>query len=107
MYWIGVCARSIFPIERVFFALERNRQMVRKKSTEPSPESVARVNRKRTAVEDGLQAMAHFEREAVAVRKNMDRLRALREAREAEAAAHEPAAGSAPTKAKRKARVPA
>lgn len=59
--------------------------MTGKKPGVPSPESVARANRQRLAHEEGLRAMADVEREAVAVRKNMERLRALREAREAEA----------------------
>jgi hypothetical protein len=53
------------------------------KSAEPSPEKIARANRQRLALEEGVRAMADVERDAIAVRKNMDRLRALREAREA------------------------
>ena len=59
--------------------------MTGKKSAAPSPESIARANRQRLAHEEGLRAMADVERDAVAVRKNMVRLRALREAKEAEA----------------------
>jgi hypothetical protein len=59
-------------------------KMADKKSAEPSPESVARANRQRLAVEEGARAMADAEQKAIAVRKNMARLRALREAREAE-----------------------
>ena len=59
-------------------------KMADKKSAEPSPESIARANRQRLAVEEGARAMADAEQKAVAVRKNMERLRALREAREAE-----------------------
>lgn len=54
--------------------------------TEPSPESIARANRQRLALEEGARAMADVERHAVNVRKNMERLRALREAKEAEEA---------------------
>jgi hypothetical protein len=36
-------------------------------------------------MEEGVRAMADIEQRAVAVRKNMERLRALRQAREAEA----------------------
>ena len=61
--------------------------MVDRKSSEPSPESIARANRQRLAMEEGARAMADVEQEAVAVRKNMERLRALREAKEAEEAA--------------------
>jgi hypothetical protein len=61
--------------------------MVDRKSTEPSPESIARANRQRLATEEGARAMADVEQKAAAVRKNMERLRVLREAKEAEEAA--------------------
>ena len=54
-----------------------------KKSAEPSPESVARSDRRRVAAEDGARAMVDAERQAIEVRKNMARLRAAREAKEA------------------------
>jgi hypothetical protein len=57
-----------------------------KRSAVPSPESIARANRQRLAAEEGARAMADVERQAVEVRKNMERLRAMREAREAEEA---------------------
>jgi hypothetical protein len=60
--------------------------MADKKSAEPSPASIARANRQRLATEEGARAMADIERQAIATRKNMERLRALREASEAEAA---------------------
>ncbi|WP_061019978.1 hypothetical protein [Bradyrhizobium sp. CCH5-F6] len=56
--------------------------MIARKSAEPSPEGIARSNRKRLAAEDGARAMADAEKHAVEVRKNMARLRELREARE-------------------------
>jgi len=59
-------------------------KMAGKKPAEPSPESIARANRQRLAAEEGARAMADVERKAIAVRKNMERLRALREAREAQ-----------------------
>jgi len=59
--------------------------MADRKSTEPSPESIARADRQRLAAEEGARAMADIEKKAIAVRKNMERLRALRQAREAEA----------------------
>ena len=65
--------------------------MTGKKSAAPSPESIARANRQRLAHEEGLRAMADAERDAVAVRKNMERLRALRQAKEAEAQQGDPA----------------
>ena len=52
------------------------------------PESIARANRQRLAAEEGARAMADVERSAASIRKNMDRLRALRQAKEAEDAAH-------------------
>nr|WP_076864852.1 hypothetical protein [Bradyrhizobium mercantei] len=52
----------------------------------PTPESLARAERLRLAAEEGARAMADVEREAIAVRQNMERLRALREARDAGAA---------------------
>jgi hypothetical protein len=68
------------------FIADWDENMAGKKSAEPSPESIARANRQRLAVEEGARAMADIERQAIATRKNMERLRALREAREAEAA---------------------
>ena len=60
--------------------------MAGRKSGELSPESIARANRLRLAAEEGARAMADIERQATAVRKNMERLRALRRARDEEAA---------------------
>jgi len=57
--------------------------MVSRKSAEPSPERIARANRQRLAQEEGVRAMADVEQKATAIRKNMERLRALREAKEA------------------------
>ncbi|BBB95063.1 hypothetical protein ABIF38_001415 [Bradyrhizobium japonicum] len=62
---------------------------------DPSPESLARADRQRLAAEEGARAMAEVERDALAIRKNMERLRALREAREAEAATEADAAAPA------------
>ena len=56
--------------------------MSSKKPAEPSPESIARAERQRLAQEDGERAMADLERQATEVRSNMERLRALRQARE-------------------------
>ena len=75
-----------------------------KKSDGPSPESVARANRQRLAQEEGARAMADVERQSAETRKNMQRLRALREARDAK----EMSAGTVvprPPKKKRKART--
>ena len=81
-------------------------RMTSKKSSTPSPESIARANRQRIAAEEGLQAMAEVERQALAVRKNMQRLRALREAKAAEPPSDEPAIGKPVAKPKRKKPVP-
>jgi hypothetical protein len=56
----------------------------------PSPTRLARAERQRVAAEEGVRAMADVEQKAVAVRKNMERLRALRTAREAEDAKTQP-----------------
>lgn len=53
---------------------------------EPSPESVARTERQRLSMQEGARAMADLERQAINVRTNMERLRGLREAKEAEEA---------------------
>lgn len=57
--------------------------MSARKSAEPSPDSIARFNRKRLAAEEGARALADVERQAIDVRKNMARLRELRETKEA------------------------
>lgn len=57
--------------------------MSAKKPAEPSPEAIARSDRKRVAAEEGARALADVERRAVEVRKNMARLRQVREAKEA------------------------
>jgi hypothetical protein len=66
--------------------------MAGKKSAVPSPESIARANRQRLAAEEGARAMADVEQKAIAVRKNMQRLRALREAEELRTRAAAPVA---------------
>lgn len=81
-------------------------KMADRKSTEPSPESIARANRQRLAQEEGVKAMADVARDAVSIRKNMERLRALREAREAEQAAL-PQPDPAPAKKKKRESKPA
>jgi hypothetical protein len=77
--------------------------MVSRKSAEPSPVTSARANRQRLAQEEGARAMADVEQKAVAVRKNMDRLRALREAKEAQGSGAEPAITATRKKKGRKA----
>jgi hypothetical protein len=68
--------------------------MASRKSAEPSPATSARANRQRLAQEEGARAMADVEQRASAVRKNMERLRALRQAREAQGTGVEPAVAS-------------
>jgi hypothetical protein len=57
-----------------------------------SPAHLARLEKRKIASEEGAQALAEQEARAVAVRQNMERLRALRLAKEAQEAAHAPAA---------------
>jgi hypothetical protein len=78
--------------------------MVSRKSSEPSPESIARANRQRVAAEEGKQAMAVIERQRIAVRENMVRLRTLRQAEETRIQQAQLAAG--PPAAKKKKRKP-
>jgi hypothetical protein len=80
----------------------RDGEMATKKSAEPSPESIARAERQRLASEQGEQAMADIEQQAIAVRKNMARLRALREAKEAAEAGAQPASSAAAKKKRKK-----
>ena len=79
--------------------------MAGKKPTEPSPESIARANRQRLAQEEGAKAMEDVARDAVWIRKNMDRLRALRLAKEAEQASEALANPPPPEKKKRKSKA--
>jgi hypothetical protein len=48
------------------------------KPGDPSPAQIARANRMRLAAEEGARAMEEATKEAIAVRKNMARLRELR-----------------------------
>jgi hypothetical protein len=76
--------------------------MVSRKSAEPSPERIARANRQRLAQEEGVRAMADVEQKAVAIRKNMERLRALRQARETQEASIQSALPAIPKKKRKK-----
>jgi cold shock protein len=78
------------------------RKMVSRTSAGPSPESIVRANRQRLAQEDGARAMADVEQRAIAIRKNMGRLRALREAKEALEASAQAALPDSPKKKRRK-----
>ncbi len=55
-----------------------------------TPEQLARLEKQRVAKIDGAQARAQVDKEYVDVRKNMERLRALRLAKEAEDALSPP-----------------
>jgi hypothetical protein len=74
--------------------------MVSRKSSEPSPESIARANRQRIAAEEGKQAMAVIARQSISVRENMVRLRALRQAEETRNQQAQLAVGAPTTKKK-------
>ena len=63
--------------------------MSARKTAELSPAGIARSDRKRLAAEEGVRAMADVERQSVELRKNMARLRAIREAKEREKEAAE------------------
>ena len=74
--------------------------MSSRKPTEPSPESIARAERQRAAAEEGKQAMAVIARQSIAVRENMVRLRALRQAEETKSQQAQLAVGAPTTKKK-------
>ncbi|MCG2629151.1 transcriptional regulator [Bradyrhizobium sp. WYCCWR 13023] len=77
--------------------------MSARKSAVPSPEAIARSQRQRLAAEEGVRAIADVERQGLEVRKNMARLRELRQAKEAaDAAAAEAMPAPAPKKRARK-----
>ena len=72
------------------------------KPADQSPAQLARANRMRVAAE-GARAMEDATKEAIAVRKNMARLRELRLAKEASAIQAQIAAGNDPgTKTKKR-----
>jgi hypothetical protein len=66
------------------------------KPVDQSAAQIARANRMRLAAEDGARAMVEATKEAIAVRKNMARLRELRLANEASAIRAKIAAGNDP-----------
>ncbi|HEX7881294.1 MAG TPA: hypothetical protein VF499_00970 [Afipia sp.] len=76
--------------------------MTSKSQTKPqTPEQLARLEKQRVAKIEGAQALAQVDKEYVDVRKNMERLKALRLAKEA----HD-AANPAPVEPKKKKAVP-
>ena len=78
-------------------------------SDDKSASQLARANRLRLAAEEGARAMEDVTREAIAVRKNMARLKELRLAKEAAAPQAEVATGAKAkaSKSTRKKRPPA
>lgn len=72
----------------------RNTHMLRmtsKSQTKPqTPEQLARLEKQRLARIEGAQALAQVDKEYVDVRRNMERLKALRLAKEAHDAANPP-----------------
>lgn len=85
----------VFQSERATF----NGRKDMTNSKQPTSASSSQRERKMLAAREGEKAMAQYEAESVAVRKNMARLRELRLAREAEL----PAEVAAPKPAKKKA----
>lgn len=71
------------------------------KSSPTTPDRLERIRKKELNSVEANKAMAEVERQAIAVRKNMERLKALRLARDAEEAAAEAVAPSLAAKAKR------
>ena len=65
-----------------------------------TPEKIARANRQRLAADEGAKALELIQKESIAVRKNMERLRALRLQKEASAVEQQIA--EPPTKPKRR-----
>jgi hypothetical protein len=55
-----------------------------------SPAQIARAEKQRVARVEGAKAMAEADKDHIAIRKNMERLRALRLAKEAEEALNPP-----------------
>ena len=64
--------------------------MSSRKSPATSSESLIKADRRRLAAEDGARAMVEIEQQAIAIRKNMERLRELRHAKEASGTADDP-----------------
>ncbi len=64
---------------------------------QPTTSQLARAERMRLSAEAGAEARAHFQAQDIAVRKNMERLRDMRRAKEIEDAAN-PAPELAPKK---------
>jgi len=86
--------------------------MTNKPAKIQTPEQLARLEKQRVAKIEGAIAMAEVDKEYVDVRKNMDRLRALRLAKEAQDALNPPdekrkAKKAAPKKGAAFAREPA
>ncbi|MEH2511246.1 hypothetical protein V1291_002600 [Nitrobacteraceae bacterium AZCC 1564] len=63
---------------------------------QPTASHIARTERMRIAAQSGAEARAHFQAQDIAIRKNMERLRAIRLAKEAEDAAIAPKLAAKP-----------
>ena len=75
--------------------------MTIKRSEAPSPVGVARAQQQRLAADERTKVMAEAEQHAAAVRKNMNRLRTLRLAKEAEDALAPPVVATPKKRAKK------
>ena len=79
-------------------------RMSRKPIKAQSAEQIARAEKRRVAEIEGAKALADYEKDAVAVRKNMERLRAMRLAKEAEEARNAPPAAPKKSRAAKSAK---
>jgi hypothetical protein len=69
---------------------------------QPTASHTARVERMRITAQAGAEARAHFQAQDIAIRKNMERLRAIRLAKEAEDAAIAPKLAAKPRLSKKR-----
>jgi hypothetical protein len=69
-----------------------------------SPSQIARANRLRIAAEEGARALEEVAKDAIAVRKNMARLKELRLTKEASAIRAQIAAGDLKARPKKRAK---
>jgi len=71
---------------------------------QPTTSQLDRAERMRIAAQAGAEARAHFEAQDIAIRKNMERLRTMRLAKEAEDAANAPPEAAPKQRAEKKRR---
>lgn len=79
--------------------------MTSKSLKQQTPEQLARLEKQRAAKIEGAIALAEVEKESVAIRENMERLRALRLAKEAEDALKPPVIAEKKTAPKKPVKV--